>query len=111
MPDLDSLIGSIAIIPFPRKNYNHSLKALVALAQCPKCHNLGDFYSTKKFPPFVALYCKGNLPPEIECRNMIGGSTHKHEVSCAGVTIEHFHIKCSACSYQFFLGLPGDNNG
>ena len=104
MTDLKDLLPSIAVIPFPKIVYSEVIDRYAEL-ECPKCLGIGNFYNVQEFPPYLSAYCPGNQPPEVEHQDFLGGK-HKHPVNCAGIKVEHFHVKCRACDYFFYVGLP-----
>lgn len=106
--NLDNILPSIKVIPFPvivdAPGKYHKVKQ--AVVECPTCLALGDFYSLEKRTTFDIMHCAGNQPPEVECHNPLSGSKHMHQVVCAGVVEPHFHVCCQCCGSRFLLGIP-----
>ena len=106
MSDINSILPSIAVVPFPVRQIR--FMRAVALVQCPICAAKDDFYSRSTERKFESQYCRGSLEPEFECKASLLGSSHTHQNPCAGINEGHFHVQCQCCGYSFFLGLPSE---
>lgn len=107
MADLDSILPSIKVYPFPNPSNVHRNQNVyrAAIAECPNCLFHGDLYNVSKEMDFELGFCPGNQPPEVECNSPFMGQ-HTHQVSCAGISEPHFHVACQCCGSKFFLSIP-----
>jgi hypothetical protein len=107
MSDLNSILPSIEVRPFPKTYKSRFNGEKRAPLNCPACNAAGDLYETKQ-NRFDLNYCRGNMPAEITHSSILGVS-ETHQVNCAGISHAHFHVSCGVCGFRFFLTLPEGN--
>jgi hypothetical protein len=110
--NIDNLIGAIKLYPFPdtfQQNFpDYPLIISWAMVKCPKCKVIDNIYSTSKGYKLEMKWCKGSQPAEFDCQHPITGQHYTHETPCAGISVEHFHVHCICCHYEFFMSLPNE---